>query len=560
MGGDSAGTATTYDAVLIGGGLGSLAAAIRLSEHGLRPLIVEKALCVGGASAYSGGLVWAPDNHCMRARGFRDSADEALRYLETVSMGRWDPSVAETYVRSAPDVIQWLEGATALKWLAYGDLPDYYAEMAGGKHAGRCVLPKPGYAATYLEAASRRQPALQHVRASVHFPGEASPWSAGRALVAFLWSRILELGTPYRLGASATRLITDGGTVTGVQLEEPAGSSVVYGRRGVLLNTGGFEWNPEMTKACVPGPYAHPQTPPIGDGDGHVMAAELGGALALMDQTTLIPAIRVPGEENDGHPLYRLYFQELAYPHSLVVNRAGRRFANETFFPDIARGWSQYDDRSAQWPNVPLFHIFDEQYRRAVGLPGSLAVGPCLSSHPDLKSLAETRGIDPLGLEAQVLRLNEDAAAGVDTQYHRGSTAYQRTFAARRFATENPAVGTIAEPPYYCVELFPSTSGHRGGLVTDSSGRVIDVRGDALGGLYACGSAAAGLVTGGSYLSGVSVGQAIVFGALAADAMVAAEPATSRAETLDRRLVGSALGVAADTNPFSARTTRGEDR
>src|SRR6202021_2876220 len=97
---------------------------------------------------------------------------------------------------------------------------------------------------------------------------------------------------------------------------------------------------------------------------------------------------------------------------------------------------------------------------------------------------------------------------------------YQRALAAKPRGAENPTIGTVAVPPYYCLELFPSTSGHRGGLVTDGSGRVLDVRGAPMPGLYACGSAAAGLVTGGSYLSGVSLGTAIAFGVLAADAMI----------------------------------------
>jgi 3-oxosteroid 1-dehydrogenase len=291
-----------------------------------------------------------------------------------------------------------------------------------------------------------------------------------------------------------------------------------------LLDTGGFEWNAPLTSACVPGIHAHPQTPPTADGDGHTMAGELGAAFSLMDQTTLIPAIRVPGEDNAGEPLYRLFFQELARPHSLVVNRAGERFANESFFPDIARGWSQHDDDRADWPNVPMYFIFDDQYRRAGGLPGSLEVGTCLTSHPDLTSLAHARTIDAQGLHDQVSRLNEDAAAGVDRAFHRGATAYQRAFAGTPAAGENPTIGTVAVPPYYSVELFPSTSGHRGGVVTDGAARVLDVRGAPMPGLYACGSAAAGLVTGAGYLSGASLGAAIAFGVLAADAMLRASP------------------------------------
>jgi 3-oxosteroid 1-dehydrogenase len=528
VGGDDDGPAVTYDAILVGGGVGSLAAAIRLSEHGLRPLIVEKTDRMGGAAAYSGGIIWAPDNHCMRAKGLRDSAPEALTYLESVSMGRWDPLIARSYVEAIPWIVEWLERATEIRWLSYDALPDYYAERPGGKLAGRCVLPHPRHAAEFLEQANERQPELSRVRESVHFRDALSPWSAGRALVGFLWSRVLDLHTAYRLQSRAVRLTRDRDVVAGIELDGAGGGATLHARFGVLLDTGGFEWSPSLTRASVPGIHAHPQTPPIADGDGHIMAGELGAAFALMDQTTLIPAIQVPGEDNDGQPLYRLFFQELARPHSLVVNRSGKRFANESFFPDIARGWSERDDDRAEWPNVPMYFIFDDQFRRAGGLPGALDVGTCLTSHPDLTSLADARNIDAPGLHDQVRRLNEDAAAGVDREFERGATAYQRVFAGTPDVAGNPTIGTVLDPPFYCLELFPSTSGHRGGVVTDEAGRVQHVRRTQVPGLYACGSAAAGLVTGASYLSGASLGAAIAFGVLAADAMVRDGPSATR--------------------------------
>jgi 3-oxosteroid 1-dehydrogenase len=390
VGSEDAGPAVTYDAILVGGGVGSLAAAIRLSEHGLRPLIVEKTDRVGGAAAYSGGIIWAPDNHCMRAKGLRDSAPQALTYLESVSMGRWDPLVAHSYVQAIPWIVEWLERATGIRWLSYDALPDYYAERPGGKLAGRCVLPHPRHAAEFLEHADGRQPELSRVRESVHFPDALSPWSAGRALVGFLWSRVLDLHTAYRLQSRAVRLTRDRDVVAGIELDGAGGRASLHARFGVLLDTGGFEWNPSLTRACVPGIHAHPQTPPIADGDGHTMAGELGAAFALMDQTTLIPAIRVPGEDNDGQPLYRLFFQELARPHSLVVNRAGKRFANESFFPDIARGWSQRDDDRAEWPNVPMYFIFDEQYRDVPDEPSRSRIA-CAGTH-DRRTRASRSG------------------------------------------------------------------------------------------------------------------------------------------------------------------------
>ena len=209
------------------------------------------------------------------------------------------------------------------------------------------------------------------------------------------------------------------------------------------------------------------------------MAAELGAALALMDQTTPIPAIQVPGENNDGHQLYRLFFQELARPHSLVVNEAGKRFANETFFSDLARGWNHYNDDCADWPNVPMYFILDDQYRRSCGLPGSLDVGACLTTHPDITSLARSRNIDAQGLHKQIRRSTRMPLPASTVS----SIVARPRISARsppdRSAVGNPTIGSVAVPPYHCLELF-LTSGHRGGLVTDGAARVLDVRGVAL--------------------------------------------------------------------------------
>lgn len=508
-----------YDAVLIGAGPGSLTAALRLADLGLEPLILERSDRVGGATAYSGGVVWAPCNHRMRAKGIADSEADALAYLDSVSKDRGNRELAAAYVAGIAPLLEWLEEKTPLRWMSYRGLPDYFAENPGGRLEGRCLLPQPRLADEALSAAAERRPGLARVRESVHFPHEREVWAAGRALVGCLWSSVLERGIDYRLDSRATRLIVEEGEVAGVEVETVAGGERFGARRGVLLNTGGFEWNESLTRACLPAAGLAPQTPPVGEGDGHLMAAELGAAFALMDQTLAISAIRPPGDSNDGLPLYRLFFQPLALPHSLLVNRRGRRFADETFFPDIARAWTAHEVIGAGNPNLPAYFVFDERYRREHGFPAGLEPGECLTEHPDLAALARDRGIDEAGLLAQVERLNADAARGEDTEFGRGSSAYRRAFAPARDDGSNPTVGAVAEPPFYCVEIFASTSGHRGGVVVDADGGVLDVRGRRLRGLYACGSTVAGLISGGTYLSGLSLGQSLFFGHAAAQAM-----------------------------------------
>jgi 3-oxosteroid 1-dehydrogenase len=50
-------------------GIAGLAAALAAHEHGLRPLLIEKADLIGGTTSDSYGLIWVGGNHLMRRAG-----------------------------------------------------------------------------------------------------------------------------------------------------------------------------------------------------------------------------------------------------------------------------------------------------------------------------------------------------------------------------------------------------------------------------------------------------------------------------------------------------------
>ena len=507
-----------YDAVLLGASVGSMTAAIMLAESGLRPIIIEKSSLVGGGTAYSGGLVWAPNNHRMRAKNIGDSEEEAMAYLRAISENRGDPAVALAYVRELPRVLHSLERATSLKWVTYTGLPDYYSDLPGGKENGRFLLPLGAELTDELESAMPDRPEMALVRRALHVPGAESDWTWGRALVGALWARVLELGIAYRLNHRATGLVSGPDGVTGVEVLTSSGTITVQSRLGVLLNTGGFEWNRSMSEQFMGRPMLHPQTPPSNEGDGHVMAAALGAEMQLMDQTIGIPAVLIPGRENDGQELFRVFFQPLCLPHSMVVNRSGRRFANESFFVDMAKAWEQASSANTR-ANFPGFLIFDDQYHKRYGLPPGLQTGVTVSEHPTLSALALHRGIDCAALNDEVAQFNRVALAGGKDRFGRGGSSYQRAFGDAD-KHPNPTLGPVDRPPFFAVELHPSTAGHRGGTRIDARSRVLDKRGNWIHGLYACGNSAAGSVTGANYISGATIGHALVFGTLAAEDML----------------------------------------
>ena len=113
-----------------------------------------------------------------------------------------------------------------------------------------------------------------------------------------------------------------------------------------------------------------------------------------------------------------------------------------------------------------------------------------------------------------VERWNTMARKGVDEDFHRGESAYDRYYGDPTL--KNPVMDTIEQGPFYAVRLEVGDLGTKGGLVTDERARVLRADGSWVEGLYATGNTAAS-VMGNEYAgAGATIGPAMVFGYLAA--------------------------------------------
>jgi 3-oxosteroid 1-dehydrogenase len=374
-------------------------------------------------------------------------------------------------------------------------------------------------------------PQLKRVRESPHLDLDAQlsrftngrptreAWVGGRALVGGLLIAALDAGVNVTCSAPVAEILVEDDHVVGIATEIDGEHIRVRARGGVLLNTGGFDWNAEMSRrSLVGGNAVRALTPPSLTGDGHVMAQRLGAATALMDQCMLNTGIHIPGETHDGAPLYRLFDPSLSKPHSMLVNRQGRRFANESSYYCVTQGLLEFYPRVRRYDNLPAWHISDRTFREHYGLP---TVGPddpvpeWITSADTLEELAEKLGIDAVGLLAQAEVLNASVDVGVDERFQRGESPYDRVWGDSSYVP-NPTLGRIETGPFSAIEIFPASAGHRGGLVTNPAAEVLSVDGTPLAGLYACGNVAAQLMIGAAYASGVSIGSALVFGRIAA--------------------------------------------
>jgi succinate dehydrogenase/fumarate reductase flavoprotein subunit len=130
-----------------------------------------------------------------------------------------------------------------------------------------------------------------------------------------------------------------------------------------------------------------------------------------------------------------------------------------------------------------------------------------------LDGLSEKVGIDADGLANTVARWNGFSKQGIDCEFHRGETAFER--AAGDQQTAHPNLGTIEEPPFYALPVYPGALGTSGGPQTNTTGQVLNARGDVIRGLYAAGNAMASPTGVAYYSGGGTISPAMTWGYLA---------------------------------------------
>ena len=116
------------DLIVLGAGAGGLTAAAVAATEGLQVLVLEKASQVGGTTAISGGMIWAPNSHLANAP---DSLEKAKTYLDAVVPTDAGQSQRRTFLERAPEMIAYLEKNTSVKLQAVPIYPDYEVDAPG---------------------------------------------------------------------------------------------------------------------------------------------------------------------------------------------------------------------------------------------------------------------------------------------------------------------------------------------------------------------------------------------------------------------------------------------
>lgn len=568
-----------FDVIVVGSGAGALLAAIRASDAGLKPLVVEKTALAGGTSAISGGGIWIPDNHDMPKAGLRDSLDVAFGYVKACAKGLASDDRVLAYVETARHMARYL-GEIGVPYRCMPHYSDYYPHIQGALPGGRTMDPidfnaaklgleglalmrptNPGqliFGRMNINAFQARTMLAREKKAKFMLMGIMAryfldyPWrrkskrdrrlTGGQALVGGLLTALRKRKIPLWLNTPMESLVTEGGRVTGVVVHKDGQSLRLLARKGVILGAGGFERNQAMRDEYLPKPtnQGWTATPPgANTGDTIRAGAAVGGQLHLMAHTWGVPTLEVPKEEK-----FRPLFVERSLPGCMVVNARGERFLNESGpYPEFQQ--AMYANHALTGGAIPAWIVFDATFRAnyPIGplMPGSAVpdsrlrkswLGVVYWKGETLNELAKNIGVDAAGLKASAARMTEFARTGKDLEFDRGGNVFDRYYGDVN-VSPNPNLAPIAKGPFYAMQLHPGDIGTKGGLLTDRDARVLNDAGQVIEGLYCIGNNSASVMGPAYPGAGSTLGPAMTFGFRAIAAIQGQPIALERTDLLE---------------------------
>ncbi len=520
------------DVLVLGSGCAGLTAALTAASRGLSVIVLEKTEVLGGTSAMSGAGTWIPANHHAAAAGIADSAEEALTYIRAAAPEGWaetEDALWQHLVAESPAMLRFVEQGTPLRFRLTPE-PDPLRDLPGAKARGRMLSPLPlsrwraGRFARRIRGSTIPELFTYHEAVETdlyHHPYRTAfsllprlVWriltntrGKGTALIVGLLRGCLDLGCRIELNARAVTLTQDSsGAVTGAVIEQNGRRPRIAARRGVVIATGGFEWDDALRAAHFPGPVDLLGSPTSNEGDGHRMAQAAGAVLAHMDQATLTPSVPT-----------RYQGRVLAMPvpfhterNAMLVNRDGRRFVNELRF-NIGEVLDARDPTTGEPLHLPAWVITDARMLGQVPpVRWGAKVDPgWMRRAVDIATLARQIGVPAEALADSVARFNAAAAAQNDMDFGRPA---KRDAAAAGDKRRRAGLDAITQPPFLALPFNRSILATKGGPRTNEWTEVLREDGSVIPGLFCVGVAMANPIGTRGVGTGTTIGPNMTFG------------------------------------------------
>jgi 3-oxosteroid 1-dehydrogenase len=544
------------DVLVVGAGAAGMTAALACRAKGLTVLVVEASDQVGGTTATSAGTLWLP---CALAGA--DSAvaknlrSEARTYLQESIGPKADIRKIEALLESGADLLTFLHDSTEVRLDPVAVHPDYLQHLPGASLGGRAFAPReydgrllgndfarirppmPEFMVfggmmvskadiPLLLAAHREPKALMHaMKLGLRYAADrlagrrGTRLVMGNALVAQLFSSALKRGVSFAFETRVEQLSRGAGGFDAVLKSRHGEKDPMCARNGVILAAGGFSGNAGLRKQWLPEHAAERTVAHVGNDGGGI---ELGIALnAATEADHGSNAFWMPVStlrRADGSIAHFPHIAlDRAKPGSLAVDASGQRFTNE------ANSYHHFCEamlaRMAGTKRNRVFLIADMPFVRRYGIGMIRPTAQPARRFTDSgyliranspRSLAELLSVDGFALEQTLNRYNENAARGVDPDFHRGESALNRHNGDATHGP-NPCLRALKLSELCAVELTVADLGTSAGLATDDRARVLDASGQAIPGLYACGNDMASMMKGGYPGPGTTLGPGMTF-------------------------------------------------
>lgn len=549
---------TEFDVLVVGTGASGMSAAVTAAYEGLKVLVVEKASVYGGTTARSGGWLWIPGTQLATQQGIQEPQGAARKYLEHEATTHFDAARVDAFIENGPKAIDFFTSKTCVQFDMPPVFPDYHAEAPGGLPGGRSMVTRPFDARELGQRVKQLAPPVPELtvfgmmlgsgkelwhflrafkslesflyvakRFAGHFMdvirhGRGMTLTNGNALAGRLAKAAMDLNIPVWLSSPVKKLIVDGDRVVGATVIQDGAPVEIRVRRGVVLACGGFPFDIERRKQLFPhaptGREHFTPSPPLNTGDGLRLGETVGG---WVDPTIPNAAAWCPtsvSKRSDGTEGVMPHFIDRAKPGVIAVTKNGRRFGNEALsYHDFVQNLVKACEGHGE---VTCWIVCDHAHLREYGMgavaPFPLPIGKHLKSGylkrgNSIDELASVIQVPAAALKAEIETFNRDAVTGVDTQFGKGSTAYNR-YQGDSLVKPNPCMAPIQHGPYYAIKIVVGEIGTFAGLATDASCQVLTKDKQPVKGLYAVGNDAASIMGGNYPGAGITLGPAVTFG------------------------------------------------
>ena len=436
------------DVVVVGGGIAGLAASISAAESGANVILVEKQAVVGGSGLLTAAGFYGAETDVVPAEV--ETIDEMYNHIldmiaEGGSLENVDVDRIRHLCESSPEIVKWLEGMGAeFTTTSFGikDAKEHYHLLADGSNG----------------------------------PGQ----------VKILSAQAEKAGVSVMTETKCVALKQENGVMTGITVMQ-GDATFDINAKSVILACGGYARNQEMMMRLAPQSlFSYTCSNAGATGEVLQMAADLGAAW-YNHQFMLTCGFTSDPNSALGMVCYP------PYASMPVVDQTGHRFMNEFLL------WTLNSEMVRNVENAPFYGIFDSKFLKGTAaefkydsIEQALAEGsPYVVKADTLEELAAKMGITDTEAFLETIKTYTSVKGTSDPE--------------PAFGVPNEQLSFVEEGPFYGVLMVSLNAGTMGGIQTQTTGEVLDVHGNVIPGLYACGEASNGAIYDRGYISGTSV-------------------------------------------------------